>query len=283
MWEQGRVNATLFLIPRFVSRRSHTMEATYYYTTFSDALAQLRARREDRELRRRVELFLGTDVPDPFREGPVLYLARHVATPNFESLFFLDMASRMEWTAVIGQDLDDKFVPKNSLKRALGKLPIVRGNTIGGERTEYITVLDFNKSNGRSLRELATFRGTPLGQFHNELFQHVVKEPVYLSDESAWITIHHRGNLLEHYKKHFALFILHGILFEYFVTCDTEENRLFVDVVEPAFHFVLEHFGVRPLIVPSVTPSIESNRNWEAYPEGVYGYVRGQQCSYVMP
>ncbi len=258
------------------------MEVTHYYTTFSDALAQLRARRDDHELRQKVELFLGSDVPDPFREGPVLYLARHVATPNFETLYFLDVVSRLEWSAVVGQDLDDKFVPLNSLKRALGKLPIVRSRLPNGtEVIEHLTVLDFNKSSGKRMRQLSTFGGVPLADFHNRLFRHVVKEPVTLSDESEWITIHHRGNLLEHYKKHFALFILHGILFEYFVTSDPEEKAFFVDVAEPAFHFVLNHFGVRPLIVPSVSPSIESGKNWEAYPGEVYEFVNSLRFSAV--
>ncbi|MBP9759883.1 MAG: hypothetical protein KBD24_00755 [Candidatus Pacebacteria bacterium] len=253
-------------------------ELFHCYATLSDALAKNGARRSDHLLRQKVESFLGDDVPEPFREGHVFYLARHVATPNFETLFFLDIASHLEWTPVIGQDQEDKFVSVNSLKHALGKLPIITEvSSNGREHLEHVTVLDFNNSNGRPLRELTTFRGTPLVEFHNSLFPATYPEPVYISNESTWIDRHHRGKLLEHYKKHFALFILHGISFEYFDSGVLSEELFFYEVFKPAFEFVTQHFGCEPLIVPLITPSIEPQKKWEAYPNAVYDHAKKHQ------
>jgi hypothetical protein len=238
--------------------------------TLSEAVAELERRRKDSALRAKVENYLGGDIPECFTDGPILYLARHVATPNQETRAFLELAEQLGYRAVIGQDPGDIFAPHNSLKRALGKLPVVRGYSHdGGEILEYVTVIDFNSASGKRISEIRTFAGKPLTQFHNDLFARVLGKLPTLSDDTVWIDRNQRGNLLEHYKRHLALYITHGILFEYFPVMDSEEQRMVASVLAPAFEALRSLFGVGPLITPPVSPSMEHG-NWETYPLSVY-------------
>ncbi len=255
---------------------ANNMEVSRYFTPLCLAIKQLEERRRDAELRDRIERYFRSDIPAHFRNGPVLYLARHVATPNRETLLFLERCERHQYQAVIGQDLNDVFVSHNSLKRSLGKLPVVRGqDRSGAEIIEYVTVLDFNSSQGRQLHELQTFAGTSLVEFHVSLFNELNIRPPHLADETAWIDRHHRGRLTEHYKQHLALFLAHGVLFEYFLLSVPAERQFLRAVFAPAFEFIHDMFGVRPLVVPLVDPGTEEERNWEAYPLQLMDFVQG--------
>jgi hypothetical protein len=255
--------------------RACNMEVDRYYTPLPLAITQLEQRCRDPVLRSRVEEYLHGDIPAHFRNVPVLYLARHVATPNQETLLFLERCKRHQYPAVIGQDHNDVFVSHNSLKRSLGKLPILRGlDRNGAEVIEYVTVLDFNISQGRKLRELQTFAGTPLTEFHIGLFQELKIDSLRVADETAWIDRHQRGQVAEHYKRHLALFLAHGILFEYFLPSIPAERQFLSRVFAPAFEFINDMFGVRPLVVPLVEPGAEAERNWEAYPPTLAEFVQ---------
>jgi hypothetical protein len=255
------------------------MSPLRYYSTLSEAIAELERRRKDPELRKRVEDYLEGDVPEHFNGEPILYLARHVATPNQETRVFLELSDHLNFQAVIGQDPQDIFVSNNELKRAFGKLPVVTGtDRNGNELYEYVTVLDFNEAQGKRLHELKTYGGLSLVDFHNDLFDHVYAEKPIIRDEALWIDRQHRGNMLKHYKKCLALYVVHGILFEYFLTFDSNEQRLIAEIIAPAYDHIRETFGVGPLITPPVTPSVEL-RNWESYPKRILDVAKKHKKS----
>jgi len=250
------------------------MAPNQYYSTLSQAIVELERRRQDPELRKRVEEYLDGDIPEHFDDEPILYLARHVATPNQETRAFLEICEHLNFQAVIGQDSQDIFVSNNSLKRSLGKLPVVTGiDKHGNEILEYVTVLDFNEAQGRRLHELKTHAGHSLIDFHNDLFDHIHGKRPIIRDEASWIDRQHRGNMLEHYKKYLALFVVHGILFEYFLTFDSNEQKLIAEIIAPAYDHVREKFGVGPLITPPVSPSVDQ-RNWESYPRKALDVIK---------
>lgn len=227
---------------------------------------------------RKVERYLGGDIPPHFANGPILYLARHVATPNFETLRFLHLVEPVPLPTVIGQDLEDKFVPKNALKRALGKLPISTDigmkNGICQESYERVSIVDFNAMSGKRFNEIQTLWGEPLAAFHESLFPVLAHTNVRIIDESAWISRQHRGNLLAHYKKFLALFVVHGILFEDYALEDREEAIFIERVLRPAYRFIEREFGCRPLIAPLTPTSVESAEFWISYPKRVLGIVK---------
>jgi hypothetical protein len=252
--------------------------ATHLLTPLPDALVELERRKRDPVLKKKIEEYLKGDIPPYFGESPVLYLARHIATPNFETLRFLHLVEPLGLPTVIGQDLKDKFVPKNQLKRALGKLHVSTGITRHGlefkEHFENVRIVDFNTESGKLFRDITTVWGEPLADFHNGLFKELASTDVTIVDDSAWIDRHHRGRLVSHYRKFLTLFILHGVLFEDYSLDDKEERAFIRKVLEPAFRTVEKKFGCRPLIAQLTPTTVESPEYWISYPSKVLGLVR---------
>lgn len=251
-----------------------------FLTPYTEAIEEVRRRSEDTALRARVEEYLNNDLPTCLGKDPVLYLARHVATPNFETLRFLHLLEPLELPIVISQDTKDKFVPANMLKRALGKLPICtrvisREGSIE-EIFQNVSIIDFNTSSGRSFSEIKTLWGESLTDFHASLFNALMAHTPLIVDDSEWIDRNHRGNLLEHYKRFLALFVAHGVLFEDYLVEDEEEERFKQEILGPAFAFVEEQFGLRPLIVQLLPTSMESPRFWLSYPHQVFEVVKSK-------
>lgn len=249
-------------------------------TPLTEALSELEKRRQDSELRRRVSDYLGDRVPSYFQGSPVLYLARHLATPNFETIRFSQLLHTHDLPVVIGQDIRDKFVPQNILKRCLGRLPIHVGSTHKGgkllERYQKVTIVDFNTASGRPFSEIETIWGERLTDFHAGLCNRYLAPGVRVVDDSEWISQNSRGDLIEHYKVFLALFVMHGILFEDFLAEDKNERQFIERVLRPAFAFVADTLGARPLITHLQPTSLESETFWMSYPRTVLDVVNGK-------
>jgi hypothetical protein len=211
-------------------------------------------------------------------DEPVLYLARHLATPNYETLRFVHLAESAGMKIVIGQDTKDKFVSHNPLKKALGKLPICLGiaqkNGRYRERYHKISVIDFNAANGKPIGSIRTRWGQSLADFHRELLSQFVDGRVEVREDAEWIDRHHRGDLLAHYKKFLALFLAHGILFEDYQPNDLHERWFIKEILRPAYEFVEEKFGYKPLISRLLPTSVESDEYWISYPQEVLTMVK---------
>lgn len=261
-------------LPRLVGRTGYQD----LLTSTCDAIDEIEERAKDEDLKRRVEEYLGGDIPAYFANGPILYMARHVATPNFETLRFLHLVEPLTLPAYIGQDPKDTFVHQNQLKKALGKLPVHLGSTMKhktlNERYQYETIVDFSKADGRQFSSIETDWGESLLGFHNDLLAHFSKVPVQVVDDSAWIDRNCRGDLRAHYARFLALFVAHGVLFEDYLIDDKEEETFVRDVLRPAYKQVERELGARPLIVRLTPTSIESHRFWMSYPRGVLDAVR---------
>lgn len=251
-------------------RTPRSVGASDLITPLDEAVEEIRRRNSDPELRRKVEEYLKGDIPEHFSSPPVLYLARHVATPNFETLRFLHLVEPLELKTVIGQDLKDKFVPKNQLKKALGKLSVSTGmSKVDGvfvEQFENVRIIDFNKHSGEPFHTIETEWGEKLSDFHKRLFSELTKREVAVVDDSDWIDRQHRGKLLAHYKKFLALFIVHGILFEDYAVDDAEERKFVRRILRPAFRHIEKTFGYKPLIAQLTPTSVESAGYWISYP-----------------
>lgn len=239
-------------------------------TPLPEAMEELERRLKDRELLKRVENYLQGDIPEHFQQPPILYLARHVATPNLETLRFLHLVEPLGLKTVIGQDLKDRFVSQNVLKKSLCKMRISKGIESGQggffENFETVHIADINECNGKQLSEVRTNWGQPLPSFHKELFSKLTRIPVNIVDDSPWIDRHGRGDIVAHYKDFLALFVTHGILFEDYLLDNAQEERFVNEVLRPAFIHVKETFGVQPLIARLNPTTVESDRYWLSYP-----------------
>ena len=240
-----------------------------------EAVAEIQFRQLDSNLKQHVEKYLGGVIPEHFANGPILYMARHVATPNFETLRFLHIHEPRGLKIVIGQDPRDLFVTQNTLKRSLGKLPIFKGITRNEkgyhEQYQMKSIIDFNASNGRAFNTISTLWGEGIVDFHRRLFSKVTEHPVCIEDDSIWIDQNHRGNMLEHYKKFLALFLYHGVLFEDFFF---EEDKNFVEtILRPAVEHIEAEFGYQPLISQLNPNTLETDRFWISYPKKVLDVI----------
>lgn len=242
--------------------------------TPSEAVRELRKRAGDKELRRRVEEYLGNDIPEYFKDGPVLYLARHLASPNFETMRLAHLTEPLGMKTVVSQDTKDMFVSRNHEKRALAKLSVckkISRNTNGfHEQFQNIAIVDFNAAEGKPLCSIETLWGEGLADFHSEIFKRFTNGRIENPDDAAWIDRHHRGNILEHFKHLLPLFLAHGIFFEDYVSQDTHFVK---HTLLPAFHFVEKRFGYRPIIARLTPGSMESDLFWLSYPTEVLNII----------
>ena len=243
-----------------------------------EAIRELERRQKDPALKKKVEAFLQGDIPEYFKDGPVLYLARHIVTPNFETLRFIHLIRELGFKLVVTQDSRGLFVSQNQIKRALCKLPICRRVTQKpdklNEHYHNVTIVDFDTIDGKPFCEIKTVWGEKLTDFHNRLFSELNVRTVDTPDDAEWIDRHHRGNLLEHYKHLLALFVVHGIFFENYNMEDEHEVMFVKEILRPACEFVEKQFGYPPLIAPIFPTTFESYNFWMSYPPGVLEIVR---------
>ncbi len=245
--------------------------------TPAEALAELERRRQDPQLKQRIEEYLGGDIPEYCTDGPILHISRYIVTPNFETLRFIHLIKHLGHRLVASQDSKGLFVSQNIVKRALCKLPVCRRlsqkNGIVNEQYENLSVVDFNSADGKRFCDIKTLWGEPLIDFHTRLFAELNVERVETFDDAEWIDRHHRDDLLEQYKNLLALFVVHGIFFENYDMDDPHEVRLMRHIIRPACEFVEKKFGHRPLMV-HIFPTVgESSRFWISYPAKVADVV----------
>lgn len=242
------------------------------------AVEELQRRRKDPTLQKKVEEYLRGDIPEYFKGGPILYLARHAVTPNFETLRFMYLTRELGMKTIVTQDSRGLFVSQNQVKRALGKLPICRRVTQKGDRLneqyQNVTIIDFNKADGKPFSDVETLWGEKLIDFHIRLFSELNLRKVEAPDDAGWVDRHHRGDLLEHYKQLLSLFVAHGIFFENYNADDEHEVHFVKHVLRPACRFIEQRFGYRPIITQVFPTSFESYRFWTSYPEKVLDIVQ---------
>lgn len=249
------------------------MDITAVFTPLPEAIEEIHRRRQDKALVAAVEDFLEHDIPPHFTgEQPILYLCRHIATPNMEAMRFVEITKPHGLPIVIGEDHRGKFVTNNILKKSLGKLPVMKGLARNqDEIIENFTVIDFSLYQGERFCDIATLFGTSLIDLHHRLFWEIYPAGIRIVNESDWIDRNNRDDLAEHYKRLFSLLIIHGIMFESYPPL---EHKLFTSAVAPALKFVQEYFGYKPLIYELITDAEEEDKDWNAYPSVLYRCIQ---------
>jgi hypothetical protein len=243
-----------------------------FLTPLPQALEEISERRKNIQLHTAVFNYLQADIPSHFlHEQPILYLSRHLATPNFESLKFIEVAKPHNLPIVIGEDSHGKFTSINESKKSLGKMSIVKGmNRNRDEIIENFTIVDFGKWDGSTIGEVVTNFNKPLTEFHHGLFTEIYPKGITIVDEAAWIDRHHRNDILEQYKHLLVLLLLHGIMCEVYYQNDLQ----FVEeILKPAFTFVVDTFGHRPLIHGFVDGMHHQEKDLVMYPSVLYPFL----------
>ncbi len=245
--------------------------------SIDSSIRELEKRKKNEKLKAEVEQYLKHDIPDHFKSGSIFYLARHVPTPNFETLRFADIKTPSYIQKVISIDSHDIFAPKNNLKKSLGKMPVHYEKSKKGEVTvEYrnYTIIDFNTYAGKRFCDVQTVWKEPLIDFHLSLCDTFLPTTISIYDDSAWINRNSRENILEHYKKFLALFLVHGILAEDFLRTGSEKDFT-ENVFIPAFRFIKEKFGFEPLIT-DLLPHDPDSEYWSGYPYAIGEVIKSK-------
>lgn len=249
------------------------LEYRNIYTSLDVAKREVWRRWNDKELRKKVEDFLGGDIPEIFKNFPRSVLGRHVLSPNFELLHFLQLANTIGLRPLCVEYLHDKFVSNNIDKFYLSKLLFYNSYCKKEEHDlPQLKIMDLSDTEGKSLCDLKTIWGGSLVEFHHEIFRSL-KLSYYIDniDISDYLKIK-GGVAIKYYIYYLALYICHGVLFENYLV-DRKQVDFTEKVVLPSCKKIGEIFGVKPLIVPLVPFNEENDLHWRFYPECVKNVI----------
>lgn len=242
------------------------------YTPLEEAREEIRKRRNDPALKKKVEEVLKGDIPDIFHESPRLVLARQVVSPNYELLHFLELAKDIGLKPAFFEYAEDKFITKNDDKYYLAKLYFDGG--VGKKGGSIITskkITDIDKYDGRSFSEMQTLWGDRFIDFH-----HALAAPIIQQAEIYDISENYRrnGEIAEKYYFYYlSLFLYHAVLAENYLLNNTYDTFT-EEVFYPSFVKVRDLFGIKPLIVRMIPNTEEESLHWRYYPQEVYDSIK---------
>lgn len=244
---------------------------SFVYTPLSEAMTELKRRREDKKLGETISELLSNDIP-PVLAGPSIkaVLFRQLVTPNYEVRRFFHLIEGLnDLEPLFWEYYEDKFTSNNDWKRSLGKLKFFMGvghKKEGRGEAEHVTVVDFAKYDGKKISSVKTTWGQPLVAFHHELFDKTYRtlSEIFFFDSSEWFKRNgHTADI--YYTSFFRLFIKNAILFENFML-DSKELSFSKHIFLPAFIKVFQETGYKPLIVALEPTEIEGDGFWFYHP-----------------
>jgi hypothetical protein len=235
------------------------------YTTLSEAKEEIWRRWNDKELRKKVEDYLG-EIPEPFKNEPKAALFRFVATPNFEFQLASEFGSMLNLKMIFIEFLNDKFCTRNIDKVHLGKIVFFdKKRENNSSNYDNCKIIDFQKNEGVKFKDLKTLNDESFVDFHHKAFLRKYSD-VDIFDVSCFKT--NGETAFDVYMKLLPLFIFGNVIFEnYFVNTNEDERKFTLNVIYPAFKKVTEIFGVSPIIVPLVSNKEDGNKTWQFYTE----------------
>ncbi len=247
------------------------------YTPLEEAKDEIKKRWEDKGLQKRVEEFLGGDIPDFLQDSPKAYLARHISSLNFELLRFEDRANDVGLEFILSEYLEDKYISINSLKHHLGKMFFHTGtDKNGGKICVPKKVIDFNKNDRKTIKDVETVAGRKLVDLHHDILCEEFPQIKFnIKDISSWVKRNGKTPNL-YYPRFLSLFLRNGILFENFLA-NEEEEKITLDIIVPAMSFLKEKFGIKPLIVRLLPKESEEDSFWCYYHKKIKDYVHDKK------
>lgn len=246
------------------------------YTPLSEALKILDERRKDEKLKTKIEKLLKGNIPEPLKkDGRHGIQFRHLATPNHDTHWFVELTKDHGLKTTFFEYHSDKFTSNNDFKHSLGQLRIHDNiNKKGTNTEEKITIVDFNKNNGKRLRDIVTLWNEPLIDFHKRLFEvcGYEKNDFCFYDMSQWFK-DNGAKATTYYTNMLLMFVYHGILFENYLLSESE-GEFTKKIFLPAFENASVLAGVKPLIVPIPPMDNEDDSHWVSYNKKVKSLIK---------
>lgn len=244
------------------------------YTPLEEAKEEIWRRWNDKALRKKVEDFLGGDIPSVFKEAPRAVLGRHILSPNFELLHFLKVSNATKLRPLCLEYLRDKFVAENIDKYYLCRLFFHDGlGKRKGDRLSVLKMMNFENTEGKTLSELKTVSGESIIHFHHNLIRSfALDSKIDFFDLSSFLN-RKGGTANKYYVYYLSFFVCYGILFENYLLSKGQKG--FVEnLVIPQCQQLKNIFGVSPLIVKLGPEEDMENLYWKYYPKIVRDKVR---------
>lgn len=239
------------------------------YTPLEEAREEIHRRWADRELRRRVEDFLGGPPPGA-GDRPCAFLSRTVPTPNREFHRYVELSARIGLPAVPLEYLEDRYCTLNPDKLGLVRMTFFRGHDHGGRPIFRRTMITNGDIAGKPFTTIRTLWDEPLASFHRRLLSRFFPE-IAAASEARWLR-RHGGVPREFYPAHFARFLCHGIFFETYLALP-DEIDFDREVVFPSFAAVASRFGLHPLVVRLLPRESSEDPAWTWYGSEVEAIV----------
>lgn len=198
--------------------------------------------------------------------GPTAILARHVATPNYETLWFARLARRHGFQAIVIEHRSDRFTAHNPAKNTLARLPIVTGRSRNGRPIIRRHVLfDVREHEGRPFDEIVTDSGEPLVAYHHRKLAEVMGADAPGIMDLRQILPRPMSDPFLYYREFFKMLYGHLVLLEDFVA-DEQTAAFFQKTVLPAWREAVADTGQRPQIARIVPGRRTSSPMLLAYP-----------------
>jgi hypothetical protein len=240
------------------------------YTPLACAVRELRKRREDAGLARKVAEFLDGRKPPHFRDAPRALHWPTVASPNTWMHEVHAAADAAGLAPLVFEYRRDKFHPGNETKRHLAQLRFFLGrDRHGSPRTRCLNVVGVNGAAGKPFDRIHDLNGQGFIDFHHRLLRSIFPN-TDLHDMSDWIESWLTMDAF--YDAYMSLCIRDCVLLESFRT-EGSDRELTENVFQPAFHRAVERFGVKPLIVALEPVSGPLDWYWYSYPAEVMPLV----------
>lgn len=234
-----------------------------FYISPDEAKKEIQTRWRDENLKRKVHKYLDGDVPEPLTNQPRSILFRNICIPGTETKRFLTLSQYMGLSPVNLEYLADNFCTRNADKLQYGRLDVCEKMNKHNEPIIRSTrIIDFIASDNKKLSNVTTRWGQPVVAFFHESFDGMRIERPEMYDLSEWL-MRNGQKASEYYKRFFALCITHGVLCDNFGADGGDEDTFFSTVVQPAFDYVSQEFGLKPLVAQIFSDSeVERCDQW---------------------
>jgi hypothetical protein len=199
------------------------------------------------------------------------FLGRHIASCRLEELQFFKRCVRSGLQPLWLEYLDDHFCTNNPSKIRLVKLRILLGRgKRGGVREKIVRAVDLSRAS-TSIRELRTWWGEHLYEFHHRVLNCILGA-VQIVDMSHWFK--QWGRASSYYEPYLALAIAHGVLFESFESPGFPDlERFKKNVVIPSYNRLVQRWGVEPIIVYHPVPPEMEAMYLNYYPPEILRFI----------
>ena len=253
--------------------KSETAESSpdSLYTPLVCAVRELRKRREDAGLERKVAEFLDGRKPPHFRDAPRALHWPTVASPNIWMHEVHVAADQMGIMPLVFEYQRDKFHPGNETKLHLARMRFFLGwDRHGSPRTRCFSMADVTATAGKAFDQIHAHNGQRFIDFHHGMLRGLFPK-TEVHDMSDWIESW--PTIDAFYDAYLSLCIRDCVLLETFRT-EGSDRELTERVFLPAWHRALERFGVKPLIVALEPVSGPLDLYWYSYPAEVEPLAR---------